>query len=46
MGHFRQTEIENLGVASFGDKNISGLDVSMNDALSVSGVQRVGDLNP
>ena len=41
--HFCQTEIENFGMAAFGDENISGLDVAVNDSLPVSGVERVGD---
>ena len=41
----RQAEIENLGVTPFGDKNIRRLNVAMNDALRVSGVERIGDVN-
>ena len=45
MHLFRQAEIENLGVAARGDENICGLDVAMDDALRVRGVERVGNLN-
>src|ERR1700693_2820457 len=41
--YFRQTKIENLGMAAFGDENISGLDVAMNNSLPVGGVERVSD---
>jgi hypothetical protein len=36
---------ENLGVPAFGDKNVGGLDVAMDDAFRVRGLERVGDLN-
>jgi len=40
-----QPEIQNLCVAAFGDKNIGGLDVAVDDPLGVGSVQRVGDLD-
>ncbi len=44
-GNFCQAEIEQLGLTALGDKNICGLDVAMDDALAVGGVERVGDLD-
>ena len=43
--HSCQPEIENLCVAALGHKDVGRLDVSMNDAAGVGGVQRVGDLD-
>jgi len=40
-----QTEIKNLGVPALGDKNIGGLDIAVNDAFAVSGVERVRDFD-
>ncbi len=42
---FCQAEIENFRVAAAGDEKVGGLDVAMNDALGVRGVQRVGDFD-
>jgi len=42
---FRQPEIQNLGVAALGNKNIRRLDVAVDDALRMCGVQSVGNLN-
>jgi hypothetical protein len=42
---FGQTEIENLGVSALGDKNVGGLDVAMDDALGVRGVEAVCNVN-
>src|SRR5437667_1528310 len=44
-GHFRQPEIQNLGVPTLGHKNVRGLDVAVNDAFDVGGVQSVGNLD-
>jgi len=42
---FRQAEIENLGVAALGHKDVGGFDVAVDDALGMRGVEGVGDLN-
>ena len=42
---FRQPEIQDLRVPTFGHENVRGLDVAVDDACSVSGVERVGDVN-
>ena len=44
-GHFGEAEIQNFGVATFGDENIGGLDVAMHDAFAVRGVEGVGHLD-
>ena len=43
--HFRQTKIEDLGVAALGDEYIRRLDIAVNDAFGVRGVERFGKLN-
>ena len=42
---FCQAEIENFYRAALGEENICRLDVAMDDAFGVCGVERVGDLN-
>ncbi len=43
--HFRQTEVEYLGVAAPRYENISRFDVAMHDAFAVSRVESVRDVN-
>ena len=43
--YFGQSEIENLGVSTFGHKNVRRLDVPVNDVLGMGGVERVSDLD-
>ena len=40
-----QAEVENFCVAALRDENVGGLDVAMNDALAVGGVESVGDVD-
>ena len=42
----RQPKVENLGVSALGDKDVRRLDVAVDDAFGVGGVERVGDLDP
>src|SRR5580765_2439407 len=44
-GKFGQAEIENFGVAAVGDKNVGRLDVAVNDAAGVSGVQSISNFD-
>ena len=40
-----QTEVQNLGLPTRRHENVCRLDVAMNDALGMRGVQRIGNLN-
>ena len=44
-GDFRQPEIENLRLTAIRHENVRGLDVPMDDAFRVCGIQRIGDLD-
>src|SRR5882672_4514160 len=44
-GELCQAEVQNLRMTAFGDKNICRLNIAVNDAVRVGGVERVGDLN-
>ena len=41
----RQSKIEYLDLAPLGNKNIRWLDIAMNDAFAVGGVNGIGDLH-
>ena len=43
--HLGQPEVEDLGVAAWADEDVGGLDVAVNDARAVRGIQRVGDFD-
>src|SRR4029077_18593888 len=43
--HFCKPEVQNLSVSALRDKNVRGLDITVDDAGSVSGVERVGDVD-
>jgi len=43
--HLRQSKIKNLGVPALRDEDVGGLYVPVNDALCMSGVERVCNLD-
>ena len=43
--HFRQPEIENLRLTSVRDEDVRGLDVPVDDAFRMCGIQCIGDLD-
>src|SRR5579863_2647014 len=45
MGNFGEAEIENFGVAAFGHEDVCGLDIAVNDAFGVGGVEGVRDFD-
>ncbi len=40
-----QAKVEDFGVAAFGDEDVSGLDVAVDDAFGVGGVEGVGNFD-
>ena len=45
LRHFRQAEVEQLGLSALGHENVCGLDVAVDDSLAVRGVERIGDFD-
>ncbi len=45
FGQLGEAEVEDLGAPAGGDEDVGGLDVAVNDAFTVGGVEGVGDLN-
>src|SRR5215471_11703692 len=43
---FRKTKIQNLCLTARSDKDVSRLDIAVNDSLGVRGLQGAGDLDP
>ena len=43
--YFCQAEVENFGMTTLGDKDVGGLDVAMDNAFAVCGIEGVGDLD-
>ena len=43
--HFRQPEVEHLRAPVAGDEDVRRLDIAMDDALGVRGLERIRDLN-
>jgi hypothetical protein len=44
-GQLRQTEIENLGVPTFRSEYVGRLDVAVDDAFGVGGIESIGILS-
>ena len=45
VGQLRQAEVEHLDVIAVGDEQVGRLDVAVDDAAAVRGVERLGDLD-
>jgi hypothetical protein len=45
LGKFRETKVQNPGLTLTGHKDIRGLDVAVNDAVSMGGIQSLNDLD-
>ena len=44
-GDFGETEVENFGLAAGGDEDVGGLDVAVDDAFGVGGVEGIGNVD-
>ena len=42
---FGEAEVEDFGMIAFGDEDVGGFDIAMDDALGVSGVESVGNFD-
>ncbi len=42
---FGESEVKDFGVSAIGDEDVGGLDVAMDDAFRVSGIEGVGDFD-
>src|SRR5438045_2777827 len=45
FGYLGKAEVENFRMAAIADEDIRGFDVTVNDALGVRGLKRVGDFD-
>jgi hypothetical protein len=45
QGDFRQPEVQNLCLPPVRDKDVRGLDVPVDDAFRMGGVESIGDLD-
>ena len=46
LGQLGQSKVQHLGIPSLGDEDVARLNVSVDNALGVSRIQRIGNLNP
>ena len=42
---FRQAKVEHFGLAALGDEDVGRLDITVNDALRVRRIERVGNID-
>src|SRR5712691_8571647 len=45
VSDFGQSEVQDLGVPTFGDKDVRRLDVAMDDPFGVRRIERIGDFD-